>query len=726
MPKLSVLACSIMVAAVLQVAIAAPQGASPAGTLSAVAPGYKTGELIVRFKNPVRAAKSRALHKATLMHAFGRLPLQHIRLPEGKTVQQALKEYRSDPDVLYAEPNYLVHKSTIPGDPLYPEQWHLPLISAPAAWQRSTGRSDSGSVLVAVLDTGIAYTHPDLISNLWTNQGELPGNGLDDDGNGIVDDYFGANFGGLKPGDPWDDDTADSHGTHVAGIIGATGNNGTGVAGTDWAVRLIAVKFLHGPEGYGELSDALKGMEYALSRGAKIINCSFEVAYDPSLGGGIQSLKEAVAAAEQAGALVVSAAGNGGLNLDTTDVYPASIRLANNIAVAAVLRDDTLAGYSNYGRHVVDLSAPGGAATGSDDAVLSTVWLEDGARLYRTTAGTSMSAPQVSGAAALIWNANPELTLYQVKARILNSVDRSAGYDAKLSSGGRLNLDRALTVGDLPTVFEVTPYRVRQGTQVTITGVNFGSASGNVSVGSLPATVSSWSDSSITALVPADSGDHTLQVNGQGRGFALVYPQVPVLAISANPAGVVAPGSAVFSLSVEGADSKIVKYEWDLGSGSFAEMSGVTTSVAHDFTAAGSYLIKARVTDDLDRTAEASLLYPAAGQSPSSSSGGGCFIATAAYGSYLHPKVAVLRSFRDHYLLTNAPGRAFAALYYRQSPRLAEIIARHEALKVLTRALLTPLIFAIEFPLAALSLLMLAVAAWSRNRKCAYSLRSAH
>ena len=499
----------------------------------------------------------------------------------------------------------------------------------------------------------------------------------------------------------------------MAGIIGAVGDNGTGICGTNWAVRIMAVKFLHGPEGYGELSDALLGMEYALAHGAKIINCSFEVAEDPSLGGGIRSLEEAITAADNAGALVVSAAGNGGLNLDTTNVYPASIPLANNIAVAAALRGDTLAGYSNYGRHTVDLAAPGGISTGSTDAVLSTVWLDDGARLYRTTAGTSMSAPQVTGAAALIWNSTPGLTAYQVKARILNGVDRSISYLTRTKAGGRLNLDRALTVADLPTVFEVTPYRVQEGSTVTVTGANFGPAAGTLSLDGLPATVLSWNNQTITARVPSASGDNTLAVNGQESGWQLVYPSPPAVTIAANPTSMTAPGSAVFSLTVDGADSRIVKYEWDLGSGTLAEIDGVTTSVSHDFAAAGSYLIKARVTDDLGRSADASLLYPAGG---AGSSSGGCFIATAAYGSYLHPKVESLRRFRDRFLVTNAPGRVLVACYYRLSPPLADLIARHGVLRFLVRLLLAPLVLAVDAPCASLILTVLAAFAWAAMR----------
>lgn len=685
---------------VLSLLLSAPATATAAQ--NPASPRYREGELIVRYKDAARAGKG--VPKGALLRSFRRFPIVHVRLPAGMAVRQGIREYLKDPDVLYAEPNYLVRKSATPDDTMYPQQWNLPLISAPAAWGQYTGSNGAGSVVVAVLDTGIAYVHPDLVQNLWTNPGEVPGNGVDDDGDGIVDDYYGANFGGLTPGDPWDDDTADSHGSHVAGIIGAAGNNATGVSGINWGVRIMAVKFLHGPEGYGELSDALSAMEYALARGAKIINCSFEVEEDPSLTEGIRSIEEAVAAADAAGALVISAAGNGGLNLDRTRIYPASVRLPNNISAAAATRSDALAGYSDYGRHTVDIAAPGGSGTGSADAILSTVWLSNGSRLYRTTAGTSMAAPHVSGAAALIWNSNPALTAYQVKARILNGADAGVAYAGKVIAGGRLNLERALAVGELPAVFDVSPYRVQQGTEVTVSGTGFGAA-GTLTVGDLPATVLSWSDVAITARLPAASGDNLLRVSGGGSGFHLLYPAPPTLQITANPATWTGPGSVVFNLSVGGADTAIVKYEWSLGGAPLAEIPGATTSVAQQIDA-GGYPVRARVTDDLGRTAEASLLYQG---SPGGS--GGCFIATAAYGSYLHPKVAVLRHFRDRVLMTSDPGRRLVAFYYRRSPALAGIIARHDALRVFTRLLLTPLVYALEAPLTATLLLALGLCA---------------
>ncbi|WP_277057222.1 S8 family serine peptidase [Trichlorobacter lovleyi] len=669
---------------------------------AALTPSYQQGELIVRFKDDTKAGKSLSAAKASTVGSFKRLKVRHIRLPSGTSVDKALEQFRADPNVLYAEPNYRVHKLVLPNDTLYGSQWNLSMISAPAVWDRYTGPSEiTNSIIVAVLDTGVAYIHPELSPNLWTNPGEIPGNGVDDDRNGIIDDYYGANFGGSNPGNPWDDDTADSHGTHLSGIIGAVGNNSAGVAGINWKVRVMAVKFLHGPDGSGVLSDALLGVEYAIAKGAKIINMSFEVDGDS------QSLRDAIAAADNAGVLVVSAAGNSAKNLDSSMVCPASIRSANNTAVAASTNNDLAASYSNYGRHTVELAAPGGVGTGNPSAILSTVYLNDGATLYRTTAGTSMAAPHVAGAAALIWNANPTLSAYQVKARILNGVDLVNAFSSTTISGGRLNLNKALSSLELPAVFNVTPYELPiSGGSVTISGVNFGALQGTVSLGSKLLTVISWSDTAITAAVPAYATSGPLYVNSNGSGFPVTVASTPEVVLTASPASGVTPLAVSFSAVVT-AGATITKYEWDLGDGVYNEISGSTTSASKTYSSAGTYIINLRVTDSTGQTGTGSTTVTVSAPA-SGGGGGGCFIATAAWGSYLHPKVLLLRAFRDHHLLTNAPGRLFVKTYYAVSPPIADFIARHEGLRSFTRWALTPLVWGLEYPVVAVLLLLLA------------------
>jgi subtilisin family serine protease len=658
---------------------------------------YKQGELIVKFR---KHASAKSVHRGVggvVKTSMRRLSSDLVTIPEGVTISDAIRLYQNDPNVEYAEPNYIVRKASVPNDPLFSSQWNMSAISAPKAWDTYTGRKDSSSIIVAVLDTGIDYNHPDLAANLWTNPGEISSNGIDDDGNGIVDDYYGANFNGTSAttGNPMDDDDADAHGTHVAGIIGAVGNNGIGVSGLNWNVRLMAVKFLHGAAGFGELADALKGIEYALSRGAKIINCSFEVEDDPSIDSGIKSVRDAINLADASGVLVVSAAGNTSSNLDRVNVFPASIRTSNNISVAATGSTDLLARYSDYGRTVIDLAAPGGDATNRPSGVLSTVMGIVDPSGYRTTAGTSMAAPHVSGLAALIWNMNPSLNAYQVRARIMNSVDKLDSLTDKTITGGRINAERALTVGDLPAVFSVTPSRVMPGSSVIVKGVNFGLTQGNISIGGFSMTVTAWGDSAISATIPENPGDGSIRVNGLGSGLKVIIPAYPSVVVESDISSGLSPLEVLFTATVSGADVSIVDYEWDFGDGNFTRPPAIKTVVSHTFASAGTFNVRIRITDDLGRQAVAVTVVRVT-SSGSGGGGGGCFIATAAWGSEMHPRVAALRRFRDRYLMSNLPGRLFVKSYYRVSPPLADFIARHELLRKMVRWGLSPLVAVAE------------------------------
>lgn len=587
----------------------------PAAALNfsnALTPTYKAGELIVRFKDTDTGTRKLTASKAATIRTYKRIKARQIRLPDTTSMAEALQQFRADPNVLYAVPNYKVHKlSTTPNDAYFSYQWNLLRISVRNAWDRYTGTNAPGSVIVAVLDTGVAYTHPDLQGNLWINPGEINGDSIDNDGNGIVDDYYGANFGDTITGAPWDD-SADGHGTHLAGIIGAVGDNGIGVSGINWATRIMAVKFLQGPDGEGYLADALQGMDYAISNGAKIINMSFVVDGDDSS----SALEEAINIADNAGVLVVSAAGNAAADLNTASVYPASIRTANNISVAASDIDDSLASYSNFGNLSVDVAAPGGETAG----IVSTVYLDSGSTLYSYLAGTSVAAAHVSGAAALVWNRFPALTHHQLKARITSSVDQLPAFTGTTISGGRLNVANALTE-----------------LRLTATPVS----------GTVPLSVT-----------------------------------------------FTAPSALPFT-----------NWDWDMGTGvySYASTEPIMT---HIFTATGTYLVRVLATNNLGQSAESTVTVTVS-PVPSGSSGGGCFIATAAWGSDLHPKVALLRTFRDTWLLTNEPGRLFVKAYYVVSPPIANIIAQHENLRTLTRWILTPLILTVAYPTETASVFLL-------------------
>jgi subtilisin family serine protease len=332
----------------------------------------------------------------------------------------------------------------IPNDPRFSSLYGMQNandndIDAPEAWGKQTG---SASILVAVIDTGVDYDHEDLQANMWRNPGESGGgkenNGLDDDGNGYKDDYRGWNFAS-KSNDPFDDN---QHGTHVAGTIGAVGNNGKGVVGVNWTVKIMPLKFL-GRDGSGTSEDAADAIVYAANMGAIISNNSW--------GGGEKSqvLEDAIRYAATKGHLFVAAAGNESSNNDATDSYPANYDLPNVISVAANDRNDNLASFSNYGKTKVHLSAPGVDILSCRPN-----------SLYQLLSGTSMATPHVAGAAALIAAHFPGITTTQIRTRILGAVDRKSQFTDRVTSGGRLNVDKALTTSPViggTTVLGNTP-----------------------------------------------------------------------------------------------------------------------------------------------------------------------------------------------------------------------------------------------------------------------------
>lgn len=328
------------------------------------------------------------------------------------------------------EPNYILETNLTPNDSLYSSLWGMLSIRAPSAWDISTG---TATVTVAVIDTGIEYTHPDLAGNIAVNAGETPGNGIDDDRNGFVDDYYGYDFVN-SDGDPMDDHF---HGTHCAGTIGARGNNSLGVAGVAWNVKLMPVKVLSAT-GSGSTAGVAAGMNYAVKRGVKILSMS--------LGGSgySQTLEDAIINAKNNGVLVVAAAGNSAVNTDISPSYPASSAQDNVISVAASTNTDTLASFSNWGPTSVDLAAPG-------QSILSTYLSGQ----YATASGTSMATPHVAGMAALIKSIKPDLTYAQIKSVLLTTVDPLTSLSGKMVSGGRANIYSALlkaqTINTTPT-----------------------------------------------------------------------------------------------------------------------------------------------------------------------------------------------------------------------------------------------------------------------------------
>jgi len=336
-----------------------------------------------------------------------------IDLDAGDTLQEILKAYRNNPYVEYAEPDYYVRLCRTPDDPNYPQQWALPKIDAPEAWDIHTGSHD---VVVAVIDTGIDLTHLDFQGNIWTNEPELNGlDGADDDGNGYIDDIHGYDFA-YDDGEPLDDF---SHGSHVAGIIAARGNNGTNVCGICWNATIMPVKGMD-PDTLGPASDISEAVYYAVINGADILSCSWGMNPPSNL------LAEAFQYAYQQGVVAVAAAGN---DSSSSVFYPAGYSTV--ISVGASTQGDQRASFSNYGSWV-DLIAPG-------VDILSLSYYG----MTRTWEGTSMACPHVSGTCALMLSVNPYLTPNEVRRIVMNTGDTVTS--GICLSNKRVNLFNALS-----------------------------------------------------------------------------------------------------------------------------------------------------------------------------------------------------------------------------------------------------------------------------------------
>jgi subtilisin family serine protease len=338
----------------------------------------------------------------------------------------------------YSEPDYVVYATFTPNDPSFGQLWGLHNtgqtggsgdadIDATEAWDISRG---SNTVLVAVIDTGIDHTHPDLAANMWTNPGEIPGNNIDDDGNGYIDDTRGWDFVN-NDNNPADDQ---GHGTHCAGTIGAVGNNGIGVAGVAHTVRLVGAKFLSA-SGSGTTSDAIEAVLYTTGLGVTLTSNSW------GGGGYSQALKDAIDAARTAGILFIAAAGNDYDNSDVRPSYPAGYDSPNIISVAASNHLDQLASFSNYGFVTVDLAAPG--------VSIYSTYPGGG---YSSLSGTSMACPHVAGAAALLKSVNSARDWTSIKEALLANADRLPSLTGRVATGARLNIGRTLVVSAGPYI----------------------------------------------------------------------------------------------------------------------------------------------------------------------------------------------------------------------------------------------------------------------------------
>jgi thermitase len=346
---------------------------------------------------------------------------------------------KAQSEIAYMEKDQLVHAigkvkpKTIPNDEHFNDQLEYLRTSVQDAWDTTQG---STNVVVAVSDTGVDMNHPDLRTNIWTNPNETPDNGIDDDGNGYVDDVHGWDFV-RQNNNPMDEN---NHGTHVSGIIGAEGNNARGIAGINWRVSIMPVRFLD-RNGSGYTSDGIASILYAARNGARIVNCSW--------GGGqaSQALRDAILFAYNRGTLVVAAAGNNSQNLDSYPTYPGGFSEAGVVSVASSSGVGQLSDFSNYGIFGALIAAPG-------SSIYSTIRDEKWGRM----SGTSMASPMVAGVAALILSVSPNLNLLGLRNAVLNSIDDREEYRDLVSTSGDLNARKA--VMQLSGGFQVWPSRI--------------------------------------------------------------------------------------------------------------------------------------------------------------------------------------------------------------------------------------------------------------------------
>ena len=415
-----------------------PATASPTG-------GYAPDSILVRFKPSANAsdkAQARGLANATSHRGYGLVRgLENMRLKPGQGVTDAVDKLSRLPFVEYAEPDFIVH-TTATNDTYYGLLYAIEntgQVIGPStdsqsgvvdadmdvleAWLTQTGDPNQ---IIAVIDSGVQYDHEDLAANMWTNPGEIRDNGIDDDGNGFVDDVYGYDFHGSganvssEDSDPMDED---GHGTHVAGTICAQTDNGLGVAGVVKRCRVMALRFI-GPNG-GYTSDGVASLDYAVQMGAKVSNNSWG-------GGGFsQSLYDAIEAARDADHIFLAAAGNGGSdqigdNNDSVPHYPSNYELTNVVSVAATDNRDNRADFSNYGAVSVDIGAPG--------VNIASTWISNG---YVWSSGTSMATPNVTGVVALIRSHHPGWNYQQVIDH-LYATGRPAASMAGITTTGKI------------------------------------------------------------------------------------------------------------------------------------------------------------------------------------------------------------------------------------------------------------------------------------------------
>ena len=396
---------------------------------------YVDGEILVKFSPRTDAFRRNAILSSRgvfRIRRFDAVDIDYVRVPRGQAVAAAVGALQRMAGVDGVQPNYTRYAApgAPPNDPFWLDGslWGLLKIDARSVW--TTYTAGNGTVVIANIDTGVDYTHPDLAPNMWRNPGEVEGNGVDDDGNGYVDDVFGIDTAN-RDSSPLDDQ---GHGTHTAGTIAAVGNNGIGVSGVNWNAKILACKFLNA-SGSGTDAGAIECFDYIVAlrnRGVNIRVSSNSWGALRGSGPPAAALEAAIDTAGAAGIVNVFGAGNDGTNNDTAPFDPASYASPSIIAVASSNQTDRKSAFSNYGAATVDIAAPG-------EDIVSTY----PGNSYVASSGTSMATPHVAGAAALLAAMDPTLTVPAIKSLLMDNVDQSSKWTGRVVSGGRLNVFRA-------------------------------------------------------------------------------------------------------------------------------------------------------------------------------------------------------------------------------------------------------------------------------------------
>lgn len=700
---------------------------------------YVPGEVLVKYRPGTAPSKPAALNSAIGAKTVRNMPhlrLQHKKLPENMPVEQAVTFFRSDPSVEYAEPNYIYKLVRVPNDTLFDSLWGLRNtgqevnhitgtagsdMNAEAAWDIQT---DGSAIIVAVIDSGVDYNHSDLSANMVAGWDFLAGNAAPVDSLG--------------------------HGTHVAGTIGAVGDNARGTAGVSWTARIMPLRA--GDSDGLATSDIISAIDYARNNGARIINASF---------GGYASsnaMRDAISAANEAGILFIASAGNESNDNDVHPVYPASYGLPNIIAVAATDQNDAICLFSNYGRTSVHVASPGSnicslapsrADFWADDFSFNRGWTLDGGinSTWAIAGGVLTNVPYLNNSNS--WAASPALNLSALTACRLEFQIRGGCEFPEDTISVELSGDGGLTWAAPPLIsysgsspgwydasYDIRAYDNRPDVRVRFrfSSNNSDTTGGGWEIDNFRITRSS-NDYSAAYQYMAGTSMAAPHVAGMAALLWSRYPaysaeQIRYMIINSTeslatlagrvasggrvnlfnafnlptaPSGLsasaVAPGRVDLSWTSTSPAASGFRIECRAGSSGIYSQVGEVPVTSTSFSHVGAPSSSTLYYRVRSFNSSGSSFYSeetAATTPPASESSGGsssaCFIATAAYGSPLESNVKALRAFRDQYLLATGPGKKLVALYYKYSPPLADFIAGHETAKTAARCLLAPLV----------------------------------